>query len=50
MSNFDWFTDPANQGHSSGSIIFNSCIHFLNLKQKNHVKNQNGKTIILIVL
>lgn len=41
----DCSADSTNQGHISGSIIFNSYVHFLNLKQKNHITNQNGKTL-----
>lgn len=35
LSNFDWSTDSTNQNHISGSIMFNSYTHYLNLKQKN---------------
>lgn len=50
LSNFDWSTDPASQNHISGNIIFNSNIHFLNLKQKNNVKNKNDRTLDCIMI
>lgn len=50
LSNFDWSVDPNTQNHSSGDIIFNSYINFLNLKQCNIIKNCLGRTLYCLML
>jgi len=50
LSNFDWSVDPNTQNHSSGGIIFNSYINFLNLKQCNIIKNCLGRTLDCLML
>lgn len=50
LSNFDWSVDPNAQYHSSGCIIFNGYINFLNLKQCNISKNCLGRTLDCLML
>jgi len=53
LNQFDWSINPTTQDHNTGSLIFNSYLNYLNLKQINHIIlnfNCSGRTFDCVMI
>lgn len=46
LNSFDWSVDPNIQQHTSGNMLFNCYIIFLNFRQMNSTQNHIGKIVV----